>query len=112
MNKKGQLGFSFIMSIIMIVVAIMLITAFWPTIATQFDGLRDQSNLNCVSTSDICGGIGSNSSCYNSSVGNSHTLTCGMLSISPALIFIMLILGAVGLIVGGGGRPVQQYPGY
>jgi len=113
-NNKGQMGFGFIMGIVMLVVAVLLITSFWPVIQDQFDGLRDQDELNCKSSSDICGGIGSNTTCYNVTVGNSHTTTCAMLSIGPPLILIMLILGAIGLIMKGG-QPQQQtpaYPGY
>lgn len=115
MNNRGQMGFGFIMGIVMLVVAVMLITAFWPTIQDSFDGLRDQSELNCKSSTDICGGIGSNTTCYNSTLGNVHTTTCAMLSIGPPLILIMLILGAVGLIVKGGQPQPQMpspYPGY
>jgi len=115
MDNKGQMiGFGFIMGIVMLVVAVMLITAFWPTIQESFDDLRDQSELNCKSTTDICGDIGSNTTCYNESLGNSHTTTCAMLSIGPPLILIMLILGAVGLIYKGGSQQPQQpvYPGY
>ncbi len=113
-NKKGQMGMGFIMAIVMLVVAVLLITSFWPVIQDSFDGLRDQSELNCKSTADVCGGVGSNTTCYNVSVGNSHTTTCAMLSIGPPLILIMLILGAVGLIVKGGQpqQAPQQYPGY
>lgn len=116
MNNRGQMmGFGFIMGIVMLVVAVMLITAFWPTIQDSFDGLRDQSELNCKSTADVCGGVGSNTTCYNATLGNTHTTTCAMLSIGPPLILIMLILGAVGLIMRGGqSQPQmpQQYPGY
>ncbi len=115
MNNRGQMGFGFIIGIVMLVVAVLLITAFWPTIQDSFDGLRDQDELNCKSTSDVCGGVGSNTTCYNESVGNSHTTTCAMLSIGPPLILIMLILGAVGLIMKGGQpqqQMPQQYPGY
>jgi len=114
MNKKGQLGMGFIMGIVMLVVSVMLITSFWPTIQTQFDDLRDQSELNCKSTTDICGGIGSNTTCYNASEGNAHTTTCAMLSIGPPLILIFLILGAIGLIVKGSPQQQMQpqYTGY
>ena len=116
MNNKGQMmGFGFVMGIVMLVVAVLLITAFWPTVQTQFDGLRDQDELNCKSTTDICGGIGSNTTCYNESVGNSHTTTCAMLSIGPPFILIMLIMGAIGLLMRGGGSAQPQqpvYPGY
>jgi len=106
-NKKGQMGMGFIIGIVMLVVAVLLITAFWPTIQDSFDGLRDQSELNCKSTADVCGGVGSNTTCYNASLGNTHTTTCAMLSIGPPLILIMLILGSIGLIVKGG-QPQQQ----
>lgn len=107
------MGFGFIMGIIMLVVSVLLITSFWPTIQDSFDDLRDQDELNCKSTADICGGIGSNTTCYNATVGNTHTTTCAMLSIGPPLILIMLILGAVALIMNPGQpAPQSQYPGY
>ena len=113
MNNKGQMGFGFIMGIVMLVVAVLLITSFWPTIQTQFDGLRHQDELNCYSSTDICGGIGSNTTCYNATVGNTHDTTCAMLSIGPPLILIFLILGAIGMIVGGrAASPQPQYPQY
>jgi len=110
-NKRGQM--SFIFGIVMLVVSVLLITSFWPTIQDQFDGLRDQSVLNCKSTTDLCNGIGSNTTCFNESLGNTHATTCAMLSIGPPLILIMLILGAVGLIMKGGQQPAQpQYQQY
>ena len=115
MNNKGQImGFGFLMGIIMLVVSVLLITSFWPTIQDSFDDLRHQDELNCKSTTDICGGVGSNTTCYNASLGNEHTTTCAMLSIGPPLILIMLILGAVALLYNkGGGQPQQPvYQGY
>ena len=114
-NNKGQMmGFGFIMGIVMLVVAVLLITSFWPVIQDSFDGLRHQDELNCKSTTDICGDIGSNTTCYNATVGNTHTTTCAMLSIGPPLILIMLILGAVALLMNPGQSPQlqQPYPGY
>ncbi len=114
-NKRGQMGFGFIMGLVMMVVAVLLITAFWPVVQESFDGLRHQDELNCKSTKDVCGGVGSNSTCYNETAGNEHGTTCAMLAIGPPLILIFLILGAVGLIIGGGqSQPQmqQQYPGY
>ena len=113
MNNKGQIGFGFIMGIVMLVVAVLLITSFWPTIQDQFDGLRHQDELNCKSTEDVCGGIGSNTTCYNETAGNDHTTTCAMLSIGPPLILIFLILGAIGLIIRGDHQQqAPQYSGY
>jgi len=113
MNNNGQMamGFGFIMGIVMLVVAVLLITAL-PIIQTSFDDLRDQDELNCKSTTDLCGSIGSNDTCYNESLGNSHTTTCAMLSIGPPLILILLILTAVGVMMGSPSQPQQQYPGY
>ena len=114
MNNKGQMmGFGFIMGIVMLVVAVLLITSFWPTIQDQFDNLRNATELNCKSTTDICGVSGSELVCYDESLGNTHTTTCAMLSIGPPLILIMLILGAIALIMNPG-QPSQQpaYPGY
>ncbi len=114
-NRKGQMGFPFIMGIVMLVVAILLITSFWPVIQDQFDGLRDQSELNCVTTvtEDLCE-TDEASPCYNSTAGNTHGTTCAMLGIGPPLILIMLILGAIGMLIGGGAiaRAPQQYPQY
>ncbi len=113
MNNKGELmGFNFIMGIVMLVVAVLLITSFWPTIQTSFDDLRDQDQLNCKSSVDICLGIGSNETCYNESIGNSHTTTCAMLSIGPPLILIMLILGAIGMLMQKPQSQPPAYPGY
>ena len=114
MNNKAQqtMGFSFIMGIVMLVVAVLLITSFWPVIQTSFDDLRHQDELNCKSTTDICGGIGSNTTCYNATVGNSHTTTCAMLSIGPPLILIMLILGAIGMLMGQRQPQAPTYSGY
>ena len=115
MNNRGQMGFGFIMGVVMLVVAVLLITSFWPVIQDQFDNLRGQDELNCKSTTDICNGVGSNDTalCYNASLGNTHTMECSMLSIGPPLILIMLILGAIGLIMKGGQQPAQpQYQQY
>ena len=113
-NKVQMMGFGFIMGIVMLVVAVLLITSFWPVIQDSFDGLRHQDELNCKSTADICGDIGSNTTCYNATVGNTHSVTCSMLSIGPPLILIMLILGAVALLMNPGQSPQlpQPYPGY
>ena len=113
MNNKGQqMGMGFIFGIIMLVVSVLLITSFWPVIQDSFDDLRHQDELNCKSTTDICGGVGSNDTCYNASVGNVHTTTCAMLSIGPPLILIMLILGAIGMLMSPGPSPQPSYPGY
>ena len=112
MNKKGQMGMGFIFGIVILVISVIMMTAFWPTIQDSFDGLRHQDELNCESTKDICGGPGSNSTCFNVSVGNTHNTTCAMLGIGPPLILIFLILGAVGIIVGGGQPQYPQNPGY
>ena len=112
-NKRGQMmGFGFIMGIVMLVVAIVLMTSMWPIIQDSFDDLRDQSELNCETsvTADLCE-TSATSPCYNSTKGNTHDVTCGMLSIGPPVIMIFLILGAIGLIVGGG-SPQPQYPQY
>lgn len=115
-NKRGQsMGFGYIFSIVLIVVSVIVLVALWPTVSDAFDGLRGSDELNCKSTLDVCGGLGSNDSsiCYNSSQGNEHKLTCSFLAITPALIFIFLILGLIGLTIAGGRQtPQPQYPGY
>ncbi len=112
MNNSGQaMGFSFIIGMVGLVIAVLMMTAFWPIIQDSFDGLRNQDELNCESTKDLCGSIGSNSTCYNVSVGNTHGTTCAMLSIGPPIILIFLILGALALIINPG-QPQPQYPQY
>jgi hypothetical protein len=109
-DNRGQImGLGFIFGIVLLVMDVLLITAFWPTIQDSFDVLRDQDNLNCKSTTDICGGVGSQDVCYNSTKGNSQTTTCAMVSIGPPLIFIVLLLGAIMLIMKGGTQPQQQF---
>ena len=110
MNNKGQMiGFGFIMGIVMLVVSVLLITAFWPTIQDSFNDLRDQDELNCKS--DYSCDNGNNTICYNSSI-ESQTTTCAMLSIGPPLILIMLIIGAIALIISPGSPSPQPYQGY
>ena len=120
MNNKAQqiLGFSYIMGIVMLVVAVLLITSFWETIQNEFDDLRDNGSLNCESSTDVCNsatpaylGVGSNVTCYDPTFGNSHGVVCSMVSISPPLIFIMLILGAIGMLMMPS-RQAPAYPGY
>ena len=114
-NKRAQMGMGmgFILGIVMLVVAVVLMTALWPIIQDSFDDLRDQSELNCKTsvTEDLCE-TSTVSPCYNSSAGNVHSTTCSMISIGPPILMIFLILGAIGLIVGGGivARAPQQYP--
>ncbi len=116
MNKKAQFGgFAYIFAIIIVVVSVIILVALFPTVTDSFDGLKSSENLNCKSTTDICSGIGSNdtSVCYNQSAGNEHKLTCSFVGFTPAIIFIFLILGLIGLAISGGGREQpQQYPGY
>ena len=106
MNNLGQMGMGPIVGIVMgivgVFVAVILIASFFPTMQDQFDSLRHQDALNCVSTTDVCGGAGSNVTCYNASVGQTHTMTCAIQSIGLPLILIMLILGALGAITGVG----------
>ncbi len=115
-NTKGQMGMGYVMAIIMVVVSVVVLVALWPTISDSFDGLKGSDELNCRSTSDVCGGVGSNdtSICYNSTAGNEHKMTCSFVGITPALIFIFLILGLIGIAIKGGQPSVQQpqYPGY
>ena len=113
MNNKAQqmMGMSFLIGIIMLVVSVLMITSLWPTIQDQFDDLRHNGSLNCESSTDICDSIGSNTTCYDSRFGNSHGVTCAMVSIGPPLIFIMLILGAIGMLMMPS-RPQPAYPGY
>jgi len=113
-DKRGQtMGLGYIIAIVMMVVCVVILVALWPVVSDAFDSLRGSDELNCKSTVDICGGVGSNdtSICYNETAGNEHKLTCSFLSITPALIFIFLILGLVGLAIKGG-RPEPEYPRY
>jgi hypothetical protein len=114
-NKRGQtMALGFVFGIVLLVVDVLLITSFWPTIQDQFDQLRDQDSLNCKSTTDVCGSVGSQEVCYNATKGNDHSVTCAMVSIGPPLIFIILLLGAISLMMKGGNPQPQQmaYQGY
>ena len=116
MNNKAQFGgFGYIFAIIIVVVSAIILVALFPTVSDSFDTLKSSDNLNCKSTTDVCGGVGSNQSdqCFNSSAGMEHKLTCSFVGFTPALIFIFLILGLIGMAIGGGrNEPQQQYPGY
>ncbi len=116
MNNKAQFGgFGYIFAIIIVVVSAIILVALFPTVSDSFDTLRSSDNLNCKSSQDVCGAAGSNDSsiCYNNTQGNEHALTCSFVGITPALIFIFLILGLIGVAIGGGrNEPQQQYPGY
>ncbi len=113
MNNKGQVGFGglvgIIMGIVSILVAVILIAAFFPLMQEEFDSLRGQNSLNCESDTNICGGIGSNDSdvCYNSSVYAEHSTSCAIQSVGLPLILIMLIISALGILIGG--RAVTGY---
>jgi len=111
MNNKGQFGMGFIFGIVMLVVAVLLITSFWPTVQDSFDALRGNETLNCKSD-DVCGVVPAGVPCYNPTQGNEHPTTCAMVSIGPPLILIMLILGVVALISGAGRQSQPAYPQY
>ena len=62
MNNKGQMmGFGFIMGIVMLVVAVLLITSFWPTIQDSFDEIAIGSNkpilLDDITNKTVCFGV-------------------------------------------------------
>lgn len=110
MNKKAQAEgiITIVMGLVGLLIFIVLFAGLFPTFQTSFDGLRDQSNLNCQSTADICGGAGSNTTCYNATVGNTHAISCSIVSIGLPLILIGGILVAFLLIIGGG-AVARQY---
>ncbi len=116
MNNKAQFGgFSYIFAIVLVVVSAIILVALFPTVSDSFDTLKSSENLNCKSTTDICSGTGSNDSsvCYNSTAGNEHKLTCSFVGFTPAILFIFLILGLIGMAIGGGrSEQPQQYPQY
>jgi len=110
MNKKAQAEgiVTIVMGVVGLLVFVVLFAGLFPTFQDSFDGLRDQDNLNCQSTTDICDGIGSNTTCYNASAGNTHAISCSIVSLGLPLILIGGVLVAFLLIIGGG-AVARQY---
>ena len=111
MNNKGHMGIETIIGIVMgivgLLVAVILISAFFPIMQEQFDDLRDQDKLNCESDTS-CDTAGTNVSiCYNSSKSHENATTCAIQSIGLPLLLILLIIGALGALVGT--RAVMGY---
>lgn len=109
-NKKGQMGM--IMGLMFLVMTIVVLTAFIPVIQNVIKEQRDQDNLNCVSSKNICGGAGDQTTCYNSTK-ESETTTCLIFSIYlPYIVIVVLVGGVAGLLYNRSQPQMQQGYGY
>ena len=114
MNKKGQMGFSWITGIITLVMAILLFAGIFPAITSAFGMTKDSQGANCAGYIDPnTATLGANNHSYNSAL-NTDTLSCTILNFGPGMIVIAVIFGLVaGLIAGKlGQEPQQQNPYY
>lgn len=119
-NKKGQVQaggiITVVMGLISLLLFVILFASFFPTLQSSFDGLRHSDNLNCYSTDDVCGSVGSDSICFNSSVssGTQHSVSCSIISLGLPLIAIGGVIMGFLLILGGGAMMSRkpEYPGY
>ena len=101
MNSKGQFGLGLVWGIVGLLVTVMVFTAFLPTISNQFSEARSQDSLNCESTEYLCGQTANDTTtdgfyCYNSSRPHDNEIACTFMSISPGLIVIFVVIGAIG----------------
>ena len=116
MNKKGQMGFSWINGIIVMVMAILLFAGIFPAIISAFGLTKNSDGANCVGYTDPeTATLGANNKSYDSTL-DTDTLSCTILNFGPGMIVIAVIFGLVaGLIAGKLGQteqPQYQQPYY
>jgi uncharacterized protein YneF (UPF0154 family) len=111
-NKKGQMGMSFIVGILVAVISLVFFMALQPAISDLFGVAKGSDSANCKNYIDP-NGIYS----YNSS-RNTDTLSCTALGFGPGVLILAVILGIIaGIIYGNFGKQkqqpqYQQYGGY
>lgn len=108
-NKRGQM---IVFNLLMLVITIIILTAFIPVLQEVIQGTRGSDSLNCVSTLRVC--ENSSEPCYNSSL-ESSTTTCLIMDIFLPYIVIAVLLLVVGALMAGrseafsfGGQQQQQ----
>ena len=107
-GKKGQI---FMIKLMLIVMSILILTAFIPILRETIDNARHQDALNCKSNLNACG-TNNAVPCYNSSK-DAETTACLALDIYlPYIVLAVIMVGVMFLMMGdmfGFGRQ-QQVP--
>ncbi len=106
-NIKGQM---IIFNLMMLVMTILVLTAFIPVLRTTLDNARHQDALNCASNINKCE-TNPTSPCYNSSLSKETTGCLALDLYIPYIVMIILIVGVGYLFTRGGGGPEQQFGG-
>ena len=109
-GNKGQM---MIMSLMILVMVILVLTAFIPVIKQSFDTLKNQDSLNCKSSKYVCPTSSPGGWCYNAT-RETETTTCLIVDIFlPYLVIAILIGGVAWVLAKGFGQGQQQgYGGY
>lgn len=117
MNNNGQMGFNWLMGLLVLVISLIFFSALYPTIIQMFGMNKGNMGANCGGYVDpqatTALGSGNNNS-YNPAIGTDQ-LSCTIFGFGPALIVVSVIFGLVaGLISGKLGQQEQQpqYGGY
>ena len=105
-NKGGQM---FMIKLMLIVMSIIILTAFIPIIRTSMDNARHQDALNCASNNNKCNDGETGVPCYNSSI-NSETISCLALDIYLPYIILAVIMGGVMFLLAGDMMGLNQQP--
>lgn len=115
---KGQKGQVMIYRMMILVMSILVLSAFIPMLKTTIDDARGQNSLNCASSTLICGKTVNDTTtrCYNSSKDKEVT-ACLALDLYIPYIVLAVIIGGVGYLLArgmfdSGGQQQQGYGGY
>jgi len=107
-DQRGQM---FMIKLMLIVMSILILTAFIPVIRNSLDQARHQDALNCKSNLNV---YETNTAipCYNSSI-KADTTSCLALDIYlPYIVLAVIMIGVMYLMAGdmmGVGQQPQQY---
>jgi len=106
-NKKGQMGMSFLVGIMVMIMSLVFFMALTPVITKMFGISKGADGSNCQGYIDPDATALNNQS-YNSA-RNSDTVACAILDFGPALLILSVIFGLVaGIITGKLGQTEQQ----
>jgi len=107
---RDQRGQMFMVKLMLIVMSIMILTAFIPVLRTTMDQARHQDALNCKSNVNVCS-TSTETPCYNSSK-SSETTSCLALDIYLPYIILAVIMGGVMFLLAGDMMGMNQPPQY
>jgi len=109
---RDQRGQMFMIKLMLIVMSIMILTAFIPILRTSLDSARHQDALNCASNINKCE-TSTETPCYNSSK-DKDTTSCLALDIYLPYIILAVIMGGVMFLLAGDmmGTNQPQQGGY